>query len=73
MLRLLSMAETKITPHIRADEEHNQPVYVANADRYGYTRRNVTVYGSVIHGGNSTVGGGGILMRERSKVYLYNV
>ena len=56
-----------------SNKEHSVNVYVANADRYGYTRKSKTLSGGIINGGNSSDGGGGIHMEENTKVYLYNV
>ncbi|MBR4132063.1 MAG: hypothetical protein IKT99_03715 [Oscillospiraceae bacterium] len=52
---------------------HSVSVYVANGNRYDYTRRKETLYGGIINGGNSDNGGGGIHMKESARVYLYNV
>ena len=70
---LIVYGGTKENPALGADISHNEFVYVANADRYGYSRRKETLYGGVINGGNSSDAGGGIHMKEKAKVYLYHV
>ena len=70
---LIVYGGSKANPAYNETEPHTHSVYVANADRDDYTRQNVTLYGGLIYGGNSSSCGGGILMGEKSKVYLYNV
>ena len=55
------------------NRSHRVYVYVADGNRYNYTRRIETLYGGIINGGNSSNAGGGIHMKESAKVYLYNV
>ena len=60
-------------PSYNSTAAHNMLVYVANQDRYGYTRTQMLLHGGIINGGNSDNGGGGIHMKEGAHVSLYYV
>ena len=53
--------------------KHTVKAYVAKPDKDDFSRENVTFYGGLIHGGNSSNGGGGIHIKENAKVSMYYV
>ncbi|WP_407384852.1 hypothetical protein [Ruminococcus sp.] len=60
---------TKEEPSLGCDTTHSLYGYTHGNETFDYTT--LTFKGGVIHGGNSSNGGGGIQMKAKSKVNLY--
>ena len=61
---------TKDDPALGSNIEHTLKAYVADWSG-DFHREEVTFYGGMIHGGNSSNGAGGIHMKKNSRVNLY--
>ena len=62
---------TKENPELGSDIKHVEKAYVADPDHGDFHREDVTFYGGMIHGGNSSNGAGGIHMKKGARVNLY--
>ena len=61
----------KEDPTYGSETKHTLKAYVADTEDRDFHRQNVTFYGGMIHGGNSSNGAGGIHMKSGSRVNLY--
>ena len=61
---------TKENPELGSDIKHVEKAYVADPDHGDFHREDVTFYGGMIHGGNSSNGAGGIHMKKGARVYM---